>query len=62
MNIKHTLTALVKFGLGLTTFALLISACSGSSSTSSTSSTSSSTSDPVVGVTTPSKVSVVSTN
>lgn len=58
MNIKHTLSTIVKLGIGLTAFTLLIAGCSGGGSSSS-SNTGGGT---VTGVATPSKVSVVNTN
>lgn len=57
MNIKHTLSTIVKLGIGLTAFTLLIAGCSGGGSSSS-----SAGGGTVTGVATPSKVSVVNTN
>ncbi|HUX89061.1 MAG TPA: hypothetical protein VMV48_00030 [Gallionellaceae bacterium] len=57
MKIKHTLLTIVKLGIGLTAFTLLIAGCSGGGSSSS-----SAGGGTVTGVATPSKVSVVNTN
>jgi phage-related minor tail protein len=57
MSIKKKLTKIAQFYLGMTTFIILITGCSGGGSSSSTAASSTTT-----GVTTPSKVSVVNTN
>jgi uncharacterized membrane protein len=57
MEIINKLFAMAKLGTALTTFALLITACSGGGSSSSDNS-----GGTVTGVATPSKVSVVNTN
>jgi hypothetical protein len=56
MEVLHKFFAMAKLGTALTTFALLITACSGGSSSSDNSG------GTVTGVATPSKVSVVNTN
>lgn len=57
MNIKHTLSTIVKLGIGLTAFTLLLAGCSGSDTSAN-----GGTGGTVTGVATPSKVSVVNTN
>lgn len=56
MTIKYTLSTIVKLGIGLTAFTLLLAGCSGTDTSAN-----GGTGGTVTGVATPSKVSVVNT-